>query len=135
MGLFSKKKKDIHFEIVTGNDFEHIIAYYFQLTGAKKVEVSPPSNDGGKDVVFYEKKKKYIVECKKYTSQKIGRPKIQQFHSAIINENAAGGIFITTSYFTLAAIEYAQKHSIEIWDKDVLYTKLKKAKMNPRFHF
>ncbi|GAA2918187.1 hypothetical protein GCM10010443_93220 [Actinoplanes cyaneus] len=139
MGLFRKKKKRQpkeetgSFDINTGNDFEHLLAMYFEAVGANKVKVTPPTNDGGKDIIFYLDKKKHIVECKRFLNGGIGRPMIQQFHSAIIDERADAGMFVTTSYFTREAQIYAAKHGILLWNRKTLVKELKKVGIDLTF--
>jgi len=47
------------------------------------------------------------VECKRYTSPKVGRPDIQKFHSTMIDLNAVEGFYITTGKFTKQALKCA----------------------------
>ena len=43
---------------------------------------------------------KFIVECKQYTTKKVGVEIVRQFMHVIDRENANKGIITTTSYFT-----------------------------------
>ncbi|WP_085522699.1 restriction endonuclease [Tuberibacillus sp. Marseille-P3662] len=47
-----------------------------------------------------------MVECKRNNVQKVTRPQIQQFHSAIIDSKAKEGFFVTTNDFTSKAYSY-----------------------------
>lgn len=94
--------------------FEKYIADLYTQLGYEAY-VTKGSNDGGKDVVMNKDGKKYVVEVKLYaTNNKIGRERIQKLHSAMIDENANGAIYITTSDFTTPAREYAEKFGIEL---------------------
>jgi restriction system protein len=94
-------------------DFEYYVAYLYELLGYK-VKVTPPSNDGGKDIVMWRNSLKAVVEVKLYAkSNKVSRPMIQKLHSAMIDCEADEAIFVTTSEFTEPAIKYAEKFNIQ----------------------
>lgn len=96
-------------------EFEQYIACLFYDLGYQNVTVTPPINDRGKDIVMYRDGRKYVVEVKLYAPHNhIGREKIQKLHSAMIDSEAGGAIFVTTSDFTENAIEYAKKFNIEL---------------------
>jgi HJR/Mrr/RecB family endonuclease len=95
-------------------DFEHYIANLYSFLGFK-TKVTPAVNDKGKDIEMWKDNLKYVVEVKLYSPQnKIGREKIQKLHSAMIDSDADKAIFVTTSDFAFTAIEYAEKHGIEL---------------------
>jgi restriction system protein len=102
--------------------FEYLIARLFQEMGYK-VRITPKSNDGGKDLILRKGDDLIFVECKRHKeSNKIGRPVIQKFHSAIITGKAKKGIVVTTSYFTDTVFEYSSVRdgSIELIDRNKL---------------
>ena len=85
------------------------------------VRQTPYSNDVGLDAIITKDGDKFLVECKRYSeSNKSGRPEIQKFHSAIVNDRAKGGFFVTTGNFSTSARKYAAKHNIELVDADEL---------------
>jgi restriction system protein len=49
---------------------------------------------------------KVYVPAKRWQSM-VGRPEIQGFYGALAGQRAKRGVFITTSYFTSQAIEFA----------------------------
>jgi restriction system protein len=114
-------------------DFEKYIANYFHLSGYKNVKTTIKSNDLGKDIIMFDKNNsKIIVEVKLYSKHNlIDRPKIQKFHSAMIDENAKG-IFVTTSDFTGPAYQFSKKHNINLMNGDTLIENIiaLKAKIN-----
>lgn len=100
-------------------EFEQYMACVFYDLGYQKVEVTPPVNDRGKDIVMYRDGRKYVVEVKLYAPQNhIGREKIQKLHSAMIDSDADRAIFVTTSDYTENAVEYAKKFGIETINGD-----------------
>jgi HJR/Mrr/RecB family endonuclease len=96
-------------------EFEHFIAKVFSLKGYE-ANVTPPSGDGGKDVILKKNGQLTVVECKRYNSPKVTRPDVQKFHSAIIDMNAIEGYFVTTGQFTKPATEYVTNKPIHLID-------------------
>lgn len=89
-------------------EFEKIIGRLFQKLGYK-VTHTPKSNDKGKDLILTKKGQKILVECKRYAvSNKIGRPELQKFYAAIIEEKADFGFFVTSSDFTSTSESYVK---------------------------
>jgi len=91
---------------MNGIEFEHYIGDLFIELGYQAHETKS-SGDGGKDIMIYKDNYFAVVECKCYKrGNKISRPQIQQFHSALIDSAAEEGYFITTSDFTKHAKNY-----------------------------
>jgi restriction system protein len=104
-----RKILDVYKNNPTG--FEHFVASIYEKQGYK-VHVTKATGDCGKDIIMQYGKIKYVVECKLYNHNNvIGRPLVQKLHSAAIDEKAIG-IFVTTSSFTLSALQYANKNGI-----------------------
>lgn len=103
-------------------EFEYLIARLFQELGYK-VRQTPKSNDGGKDLILRMNNDLIFVEVKKNSeTNKIGRPIIQKFHSALITGKAKKGLIVTTSYFAQTVYEHPAIKSgeIELIDRDKL---------------
>lgn len=70
------------------------------------------SNDGGVDGVIREDKlglDTIYIQAKRYALDNgVGRPAIQGFVGSLVGLGASKGVFITTSYFSKQAIEYAR---------------------------
>ncbi|MFM6407796.1 MAG: restriction endonuclease, partial [Microcystis sp.] len=55
------------------------------------------------------------IQAKRWADNNaVGRPEIQKFVGALAGQGAKKGIFITTSYFTQDALEYAPRNEIKI---------------------
>jgi restriction system protein len=68
------------------------------------------SGDGGIDGIIKEDRlglDTIYTQAKRWTDKPVGRPEVQQFQGALAGHGAGKGIFITTSYFTKEAIDYA----------------------------
>ena len=70
------------------------------------------SNDGGVDGVIREDKlglDTIYIQAKRYALDNgVGRPAIQAFVGSLMGFGATKGVFITTSYFSQHAVEYAK---------------------------
>lgn len=103
-------------------EFEEYVRVLLLLSGFKAAKCTPKTNDGGKDIIAVDSEgKRVFVECKRHNeTNKIGRPFIQKFHSALIDGNADYGLFVTTSYFNTNAVKYARDKKIELIDARIL---------------
>ncbi len=96
-------------------EFEGYTAAVFEHAGYEQVTVTCAVNDGGKDIIMYKNGKKYVAEVKLYwPDYKISRERIQKLHSAMLDSDAEGACFVTTSDFTKNAVVYAGKHGIDL---------------------
>lgn len=101
---------------LTPQRFEDEIASMFRRLGYQ-VEQTPYSNDMGRDAVMWKDGDKFLLECKRYAEDGLsGRPELQKFHSAIMNDHAKKGFFVSTGMFTKAAVDYATRIPVEIID-------------------
>jgi len=79
-------------------------------TRADAGEVIGRSGDGGIDGTIKEDRlglDVIYVQAKRWEN-KVGRPDIQQFAGALQGQKARKGVFITTSNFSKAALDYAR---------------------------
>lgn len=104
-----KQLLEWNIKLLNGIAFEHFCAFLFQENGYR-VQVTPPSRDGGKDIILKKKGEKIYVECKAYAEHNIiSRPVIQKLVGACAGDNIKTGYIITTSGFTKDAIDYIYK--------------------------
>ena len=100
-------QKLVEYYAKTPTEFEKLCANLFSSMGYT-AKLTPPTNDGGYDILLQKGEEKTIVECKCYSPQhKIGRPAIQKLVGANMIVSAEKMIFITTSDFSTAATSYA----------------------------
>jgi hypothetical protein len=89
-------------------DLERLIAEIFEGL-AFDVKLTPPSKDGGKDLILEINKrgkaKKYLVEIKHWKSQKLGQKYVKEFLNVICNETQESGLLLSTFGFTANAFE------------------------------
>jgi restriction system protein len=72
--------------------------------------------DGGADVILERNSVKLLVQCKKWTVQRIGVDIVRSLHSVIVTEHATGGIVVTCGTFTDDAVSLANAVGIECVD-------------------
>lgn len=115
------KYKDLDYiNSLSPQEFENYVTLLYRKLGYE-VEQTPYTNDKGKDAIAYKNNVKYLIECKKYNKDKsIGRPMLQKFYAAMVEEKSKIGFFIATCSFTASAIEYGQKFGIELIDTEKL---------------
>lgn len=137
--LFSKRRKKRRqiLQTRTFNDlldrynpyeFEHYVAGLFELYGFH-TQVTRATNDGGIDIEMRKDGETYAVEVKQYNrNNKVGRDKIQKLDSAARHAQTDHAIFVTTSSFTIPAMDYADELGIELIDGKELFDMIKRAK-------
>jgi HJR/Mrr/RecB family endonuclease len=112
-------------------EFEKFVADLFTALGYE-AELTPLTGDGGKDIILRKNNTLAIVECKRYNeNNKVSRPDIQKFHSALIDTNANEGFFITTSYFTEPAMKYTVDKPIKLININRLMEMIEDVKRIP----
>lgn len=95
-------------------DFETLCAKLFQKMGFQ-AQVTPPSNDGGYDIILTRDSATTIVECKCYSiNHHVGRPAIQKLVGANSVVHADNVVFITTSDFSEGAVQYAHDSGVSL---------------------
>lgn len=106
-------------------DLERILAEVFHGIGFK-VELTPPSKDGGKDIILEcrisGKRHTYIVEVKHWRSDsKVGNAAIKDFLDVIVKEQRDAGLFLSTYGYTsnaFEAITEVERHRLRFGDKE-----------------
>lgn len=100
-------------------DFERFCALLFWQLGYR-AELTPPSNDGGYDIVLYRNggtAPLALVECKCFSpSHHVGRPLVQKLVGANQTVGAEKLLFVTSSSFTAGASSYAAETGVELVD-------------------
>lgn len=95
-------------------NFEVLCSEIFESQGYT-TKLTPPTNDGGYDILLNKEKERVIVECKCYSiNHKVGRPSIQKLVGANNIVSADRMVFVTTSDFSSAAIDYAKETGVEL---------------------
>lgn len=92
------RKEDVWLGTIGGLDFEDVCAKILEGCGFLTKKIGG-SADGGRDIIIWSGDIKVLVECK-HQAKPIGRPVVQKLHSAVITEQAKGGVILSTGGFT-----------------------------------
>ena len=111
-------------------EFEDFVADMWEKEGWD-TSVSKGSNDMGVDVVAQKSGtigQKAVIQAKRYSDgNKVGRPKIQQYHSLKQQDTEAdAAVVVTTSDFTDQARLWAHDHNVKLVDGDELADMVRK---------
>ncbi|MCY8065419.1 restriction endonuclease [Bacillus haynesii] len=98
-------------------EFEYLIAKLYKSLGYK-VQLTPPSNDGGKDVIAENeaigRKERLFIECKR-SKENVKIEKARALVGAITDAKATKGVLIGAKGFTRGTINFAKKNpSVEL---------------------
>jgi len=115
-------------------EFEHLVADVWEERGWE-TSVSQASNDQGVDVVAEKSdglmNQKAVIQAKRYSEgNKIGRPKIQQYHSLKQQDaDADAAVVVTTSSFTSTAEDWASEHNVKLIDGRQLVQEIESGRL------
>ena len=119
---------------VSPREFEEIIAELLHSQGFV-VDLTKQTRDNGYDILALKRIQghvplKFLVECKRYTSIKIGISVIREFKEVVESERANRGIIVTSSYLTKEAkrkinearslLDFKERDQVIDWIKDYL---------------
>lgn len=106
-------------------DMERTVAELFRGLGFK-VELTPSSKDGGKDVILeleeIDQKKTYVIEIKHWRSgQKVGKSAVDKFVKIVVKENRTAGLFLSTygvSSEVVESLTKIERKKVKFGDKE-----------------
>ena len=91
--------------------FENVVLDVFRRFGWK-ADPTKGSGDHGVDGYLRRNGKLKILQCKRFTSGRVGEPDIRDLAGTVTHEKAAGGIIVTTATFSRAALAWAEEHPV-----------------------
>jgi len=113
------------FDILTGFEFERVMAIYFRENGYQVQEVGAAGKDGGVDLVLIDREgAKTAVQLKRYTDKKIPVQTVRELAGAKRNYGCIYTLLITTSDFTAPALKEAHDLKVECWHGGVVDNKI-----------
>lgn len=114
-----KKREKNKIRALSPIAFEEYMADLFASYGYE-VEQTPPTNDGGKDLILKFGSQKYYVECKHFSEGAVGREIIQKLVGAgIVDGDVYGFIVATTSCFNDNAIKCMERTAVPLFLLDL----------------
>jgi restriction system protein len=98
---------------ISPRQFEEIAAEVFERLGYK-VELTPSSNDGGRDIYIARKNQLgsllYYVECKRYAPNRpVGVGLVRSLYGVVEAGRVTAGLLLATSHFTKGAKEFQRQ--------------------------
>lgn len=111
-------RSPIEMGFFTPTEFEKYVGTLYENLGYD-VTVTKQSGDGGVDLILKKNEEITAVQVKRYTKGRVGRPEIQRLVGASIKKSHKM-IFVTTSFYSNEAREYAQEHGVELVDGEGL---------------
>lgn len=109
-------------DVMTGLDFENLVARLFERSGYS-VQVTPPTGDQGVDVIAERKGLRLGIQAKCYAG-KVPNSAVQQIVAGLAHYGLQRGLVVTNGDFTPSAIELAESNNVTLWDREVLKRKL-----------
>lgn len=107
---------------MNGYEFESFVADLLRKMGFV-VEETKFSRDSGVDLIAYSNqplfKGKYLVQCKKWEGS-VGEPPLRDLYGVVLSNKANKGILVTSSYFTMQAVHFADEKNLELIDGSML---------------
>lgn len=102
--------------------FEELLAHLLDDMGWE-VELTPPSKDGGKDILAYLDtdvgKMLCLVEAKRYRAdRKVGVDLVRTLYGTLCDHKASSAMLVTTSSFTAGAQEFQQRNKYQLALRD-----------------
>lgn len=96
-------------------EFENFVAAVFENRGYKVNKVTGYVKDHGIDVVLEKAGKKYAVQAKRYSRKNyVKEHEVRDFFGSYIADGYAGGFFVTTSFFSKPAKEWAHSRGVNL---------------------
>jgi hypothetical protein len=115
LGIFElgKKLEESVSEIFRQMGYETETRHHFTQLGGAEI-----------DVLVRKGKRKMAVECKNYDeSREVGIKELRDFKGKLDQIGIVSGLFVTTTFFSQPAEEYADSTGIELWNKSKLVEK------------
>jgi hypothetical protein len=113
-------------------EFEWLVGEMFRREGWKVDETGrTDAPDGAKDLVLTRPGRRMIVQCKRWTSWRVGVEDVRAFAGALMREGRAGsdGAFVTLSDFTEQARTEGQEIGMLLLDGPDLYARVEKVRL------
>lgn len=113
----------VDYDALTAEEFEEAIAALCERDGCSGVDVVGGAGDLGADVVALTPDgRRVVIQCKHYgDSHRVGSQDLQRFGGTCFTVHEADvAVLVTTSDFTMPAVEYAEQCGIVCVDRQAL---------------
>lgn len=114
-------------DTMSGWDFETRMRIHFEMMGWQVLQ-TPGSGDYGADLVLTSPDgRKIVAQLKRYLGP-VGISAIEDVLRSMPVYGAVGAMLITNSHLTKGAGTFAQRHSVEVWERESLIRHLLDSK-------
>ena len=93
-----------------------LVGEAFRLQGYSVEENGGGGPDGGIDLVLWKNSQKYIVQCKRWKTYRVGPEIVREQYGIMTAIAADGAIIVTSGHFTDAARQFAKNLPIRLID-------------------
>jgi len=115
-----------NFSNLSPYEFEHFVAKLLREMGYS-TKVTQRTGDYGVDIIAKKDGETTAVQCKRFKeSSLVGNRDIQRILGSMLTIKAQKCIFVTTSKYTKQAINQAKGCPIQLWDKQIFQSLVKK---------
>lgn len=97
-------------------EFEELVAEAFRREGYRVVENTKAGADGGVDIRLRRDGKLFLVQCKKWNSNRVGVGVVREMVGVMVDAGAAGVIIVCSGRFTRDAWSFARNKSVRLVD-------------------
>ena len=112
---------------LNGNEFEKFVGQLLEICGFSNVIITGKAGDQGGDIIATKDDTKYVIQAKRYAvNRRVNNKAVQEVVAALPIYNGNMGIVITNSYFQPSAMELANAHNVELWDRNKVSEMLEK---------
>lgn len=107
-------------EKLSGIEFERL-CYMYLTTKFKEVEETPAIKDKGVDLKFKDKDGFWVaVQCKHFSKGIVSSKDLNALEGAKRSYKCSRTLFITSSYFSKPATDYANEVGMDFWNKNLV---------------
>jgi len=117
--------------LLTAEEFEFLVGELFRREGWDVTETGRQDGpDGGIDLLLSRGRERRVVQCKRWTSWRVGVEQSRTFAGALTaaGESPRNGLFVTFSDFTPAASEAAAKIGMTLMDRADLFERIERVR-------
>lgn len=108
--IFAMKK------VTTGIEYEKWCASYLKKHGFHQISLTKATGDQGIDIIAYQGRIKYGIQCKFYDSP-VGNSSVQEAYAGAAFYVCDKALVMTNTEFTRGAISLAQETGVFLWSK------------------
>ncbi|GJL80368.1 MAG: hypothetical protein DHS20C01_00020 [marine bacterium B5-7] len=111
--------------------FEKLIAEVYRRLGYRVIERGGAKPDGGVDLEIHKDNRRSLVQCKYWTSERVGVAIVRELFGVMHHEKADGAIVACAGRFTPDAQQFANANGMVLVDNRTLKHMLKQTRTDP----